>query len=46
MGADALKENGHDVAIIEYHNGDDYTNSDCEMRESYYNVTGFLTSRL
>jgi len=44
MGADDLVENGLNVAIIEYHNGDDYVTSDCAIRENYYTVTGFPTT--
>ena len=42
MGADELVENGHDVAIIEYHNGDSYANAYSNSRNNYYNITGFL----
>ncbi|PLX12983.1 MAG: hypothetical protein C0598_04775 [Marinilabiliales bacterium] len=45
MGADEMIENGHDVAIIEYHNGDDYTNAEGNYRNNYYNVSGIPTSR-
>jgi hypothetical protein len=38
-----MVENGHDVAVIEYHSGDDYQNSYGTARLSYYNVTGFPT---
>ena len=44
MGADDLIENGHDVAIIEYHNGDPYATADCATREIYYTVEGFPTT--
>lgn len=44
MGADELVENGHDVAIIEYHNGDEYANVYSNARISYYNITGFPTA--
>lgn len=44
MGADELIENGHDVAIIEYHNGDEYANTYSNSRISYYNVSGFPTA--
>ncbi|HSG67425.1 MAG TPA: hypothetical protein VK994_01865, partial [Bacteroidales bacterium] len=37
MGADDLIANGHDVAIIENHNGDDYTTAASNARNSYYN---------
>ncbi len=44
MGADEMIGNGHDVAVIEYHNGDDYATATSDERNSYYNVTGFPTS--
>jgi hypothetical protein len=44
MGADDLVANGHDVAIIEYHNGDNYTNNASNARNSYYGVTGYPTA--
>ena len=44
MGADDLIENGHDVAVIEYHNGDDYTNDYSDSRIDYYGITGFPTA--
>ncbi len=44
MGADDLIENGHEVAVIEYHNGDDYATAASDERNVYYNVTGFPTS--
>ncbi len=44
MGADDLIENGHDVAVIEYHNGDYYANSYSESRIDYYDITGFPTA--
>ncbi|MCD4735019.1 MAG: T9SS type A sorting domain-containing protein [Bacteroidales bacterium] len=44
MGADDLISNGHDVAIIEYHGGDDYQNSFSVARISYYAVTGYPTA--
>jgi len=45
MGADELVENGHDVAVIEYHNGDDYTNNASNARNSYYGITSFPTAK-
>ncbi|MBU2651614.1 MAG: hypothetical protein KKA81_11815, partial [Bacteroidetes bacterium] len=36
MGADELIANGHDVAIIEYHGGDDYENTASVSRLNYY----------
>ena len=44
MGADDLVANGHDVAIIENHNGDDYTTAASNARNSYYNITGYPTA--
>ncbi len=44
MGADDLVANGHDVAIIENHNGDDYTNSASNARNSYYGISGYPTA--
>ena len=44
MGADDLVENGHDVAVIENHNGDEYANNASNARNSYYGITSFPTS--
>lgn len=44
MGADDLVANGHDVAIIEYHNGDAFANAFSNHRNSYYSVTGYPTA--
>lgn len=44
MGADDLIANGHEVAIIEYHNGDDYTNIYSNARNTYYQIPGFPTA--
>ncbi|MEN8225325.1 MAG: T9SS type A sorting domain-containing protein [Bacteroidota bacterium] len=44
MGADDLVANGHDVAIIENHNGDDYTTAASNARNSYYNISGYPTA--
>ena len=44
MGADDLISNGCEVAIIEYHNGDNYVNSMGTQRIAYYNITGFPTA--
>jgi hypothetical protein len=43
-GADDMVNNGHDVAIIEYHSGDEYENGTSIDRLSYYNVTAFPTT--
>jgi PKD repeat protein len=44
LGADDLVANGHDVAIIEYHNGDAYANTASNARNSYYAVSGYPTT--
>ena len=44
MGADDLVENGHEVAVVEYHNGDAYTNVYSNTRNAYYNITGYPTA--
>ncbi|MCD4746673.1 MAG: T9SS type A sorting domain-containing protein [Bacteroidales bacterium] len=44
MGADDLVANGHDVAIIEYHNGDGYANTYSNYRNNYYNISGYPTA--
>lgn len=38
---DDLHENEDPVAIIEYHNGDPYTNDASNARNSYYGVSGY-----
>jgi len=40
MGADDLITNGKDVAVIEYHNGDSYTNAFGNSRNTYNGVSG------
>lgn len=45
MGADDLVANGHDVAVVEYHDGDPFANSYSNARISYYNVSGFPTAK-
>ncbi len=44
MGADELIANGHPVAIIENHNGDNYANTYSNARNSYYGITGYPTA--
>ena len=44
MGADDLIENGHDVAVIEYHNGDSYVTTSGTNRLNYYSISNFPTS--
>jgi len=41
MGADDLMNNGHSVAIIENHNGDDYATDFSNGRNSFYAISGF-----
>jgi hypothetical protein len=44
MGADDLVANHHRAAIVEYHNGDNYTNNYSNARNTYYNITGYPTA--
>ncbi|MBU0766097.1 MAG: Omp28-related outer membrane protein, partial [Bacteroidetes bacterium] len=44
MGADDLVENGHNVAVIEYHDGDNYVVTDATNRLNYYSVSYFPTA--
>jgi len=44
MGADDLVTNGCSVAVVEYHNGDTYTNSYSNARNTYYGINGFPTA--
>jgi len=44
MGAHDLLANGHPVAIVENHNGDNYANTYSNARNTYYNITGFPTA--
>jgi hypothetical protein len=44
MGAEDLVANGKEVAIVEYHGGDEYENSSGLSRISYYSVTGYPTA--
>jgi hypothetical protein len=45
LGADDLIDNGHNVAIIEYHNGDPYATTESDYRNDvYYNITGYPTA--
>lgn len=44
MGADDLVANGKEVAIIENHNGDAYTNTASNARNSYYNISAYPTA--
>ena len=44
MGADDLVANGHSVAVVEYHNGDSFTNTYSDARNTYYGISGFPTA--
>jgi hypothetical protein len=44
MGADELVENGHQVAIVENHNGDPYAYAASNARNTYYGITGYPTA--
>jgi hypothetical protein len=44
MGADDLVSNGCSVAVVEYHNGDSFTNAYSNARISYYGISGFPTA--
>ena len=47
MGADDLVENGHPVAVIEYHNGDNYATTQTDYRNgTYYGITGYPTANI
>jgi len=41
MGANDLKTNGHNVAVIENHYNDSYANAGSNARIAYYEITGF-----
>jgi len=41
---DTFIEEGLNIAVIEYHNGDTYTNSDGVIRENYYSFPWFPTT--
>ncbi|MGE5423828.1 MAG: T9SS type A sorting domain-containing protein [Syntrophothermus sp.] len=43
-GAQQLLSSGANVAVIEYHNGDAFTNTASDARNSYYNITGYPTA--
>jgi PKD repeat protein len=45
MGADDLISNGHDVAVIENHNGDPFANAYSNARNSYYGISGYPTAK-
>jgi len=47
MGANDLIENGHEVAVIEYHSysgGDPFNTPEAADRTSYYGITGYPTA--
>jgi len=45
MGADDLRNNGQNVAVIEYHSGDDYETSESDFRlNTYYGITAYPTA--
>jgi len=44
MGAEDLVDNGHDVAVVEYHNGDPFANVYSDARNTYYGISGFPTA--
>jgi hypothetical protein len=45
LGADDLLAEGDKVAVIEYHDNDDYANSDANHRNSFYSITGYPTAQ-
>ncbi len=44
MGADDLVNNGHDVAVVQYHTGDDYENPASNTRIEYYTIASYPTA--
>ena len=44
MGAHDLLTNGKDVGVIKNHNGDSFTNSYSNARNSYYGISGYPTA--
>lgn len=44
MGAHDLLTNGKDVAVVKNHNGDSFTNSYSNARNTYYGITGYPTA--
>jgi len=44
MGAHDLLTNGKDVAVIKNHNGDSFTNSYSNARNTYYGISGYPTA--
>ena len=43
--ADQLVSEGKSVAVIENHNGDPFTNTESNARNSYYNISGYPTAK-
>ena len=39
-----MVENGHNIAVIEYHGGDDYETTESMSRITYYALTGYPTA--
>ena len=44
-GADDLIANGHNVAVMENHNGDAFANTYSNARNSYYGISGYPTAK-
>jgi len=44
MGADDLVANGHQVAIMENHQGDAFSNAGSHSRNSFYGISGYPTA--
>ena len=44
LGADDLVTNGCSVVVVEYHNGDSFTNSYSNARNTYYGINAFPTA--
>lgn len=44
MGAHDLITNGKTVGVVKYHNGDDFTNTYSNARNTYYGISGFPTA--
>lgn len=45
MGAHDLIANGHNVAVVKYHNGDAYANTFSNARNAYYGITSYPTAK-
>ncbi len=44
MGAEDMLDNGHDVAIIKFHVGDNFANAHSNARANYYGPPGYPTT--